>query len=151
MKVVVAAFNQEKALVGAFSVNVRLRRLIVNSTNINIWDAWCHLCSCLHVHTWPSDHSFTSLTDTGHCARPNVNIWNKWCYTELTWRWQSTPQSLMTDEKCIMKLQRNPGIYCLAQLWVLNEVYSLHVPKLQCCYCDLWHSYLVFGKFDSWP
>ena len=32
MKVVVAAFNQEKALVGAFSVIVQLHRLIVYST-----------------------------------------------------------------------------------------------------------------------
>ena len=33
MKAVVAAFNQEKALVGAFSVIVQLRRLIVYSTS----------------------------------------------------------------------------------------------------------------------
>ena len=32
MKVVVAAFNQEKALVGTFSVIVQLHRLIVYST-----------------------------------------------------------------------------------------------------------------------
>ena len=32
MKAVVAAFNQEKALVGAFSVIVQLHRLIVNSS-----------------------------------------------------------------------------------------------------------------------
>ena len=32
MKAVVAAFNQEKALEGAFSVNVQLHRLIVCST-----------------------------------------------------------------------------------------------------------------------
>ena len=35
MKAVVAAFNQEKALVGAFSVIVQLCRLIVNSSNGN--------------------------------------------------------------------------------------------------------------------
>ena len=33
VKAVVAAFNQEKALVGAFSVIVQLQRLIVHSTN----------------------------------------------------------------------------------------------------------------------
>ena len=33
MKAVVAAFNQEKALVGAFSVTVQLHRLIVYSTS----------------------------------------------------------------------------------------------------------------------
>ena len=33
MKAVVAAFNQEKALVGAFSVIVQLHQLIVYSTN----------------------------------------------------------------------------------------------------------------------
>ena len=33
MKAVVAAFNQEKALVGSFSVIVQLHRLIVYSTN----------------------------------------------------------------------------------------------------------------------
>ena len=33
MKAVVANFNQEKALVEAFSVIVQLRHLIVNSTN----------------------------------------------------------------------------------------------------------------------
>ena len=33
MKAVLANFNQEKALVEAFSVNVQLRHLIVNSTN----------------------------------------------------------------------------------------------------------------------
>ena len=33
MKSVVAVFNQEKALVGAFSVIVQLRRLIVCSTS----------------------------------------------------------------------------------------------------------------------
>ena len=33
MRAVVTAFNQEKALVGAFSVIVQLRRLIVYSTN----------------------------------------------------------------------------------------------------------------------
>ena len=32
VKVVVAAFNKEKALVGAFSVIVQLHRLIVNSS-----------------------------------------------------------------------------------------------------------------------
>ena len=32
MKVLVGAFNQEKALVGAFSVIVQLHRLIVHST-----------------------------------------------------------------------------------------------------------------------
>ena len=35
MKAVVAAFNQEKALVGAFSVIVQLHRLIVYSTSEN--------------------------------------------------------------------------------------------------------------------
>ena len=41
MKAVVAAFNQEKALlVGAFSVIVQLHRLIVYSTNTN------HAASC---------------------------------------------------------------------------------------------------------
>ena len=35
MKAVVAAFNQEKALVGAFSVIVQLHRLIVYSTISN--------------------------------------------------------------------------------------------------------------------
>ena len=33
VKVVIAAFNQEKALVGAFSVIVQLHRLIVYSTS----------------------------------------------------------------------------------------------------------------------
>ena len=33
MKVLVGAFNQEKALIGAFSVIVQLRRLIVYSTS----------------------------------------------------------------------------------------------------------------------
>ena len=33
VKAVVAAFNQEKALVGAFSVIVKLHQLIVNSSN----------------------------------------------------------------------------------------------------------------------
>ena len=33
VKALVAAFNQEKALVGAFSVILQLRRLIVNSTS----------------------------------------------------------------------------------------------------------------------
>ena len=37
MKVVVATFNQDKALVGAFSVIVQLHRLIVYSTISNIW------------------------------------------------------------------------------------------------------------------
>ena len=36
MKAVVAAFNQEKALVGAFSVIVQLRRLIVNSSTEDV-------------------------------------------------------------------------------------------------------------------
>ena len=36
MKAVVAAFNQEKALVGAFSVIVQFHRLIVCCTNINL-------------------------------------------------------------------------------------------------------------------
>ena len=35
MKVVVAAFNQEKSLVGAFSVIVKPHRLIVYSTTID--------------------------------------------------------------------------------------------------------------------
>ena len=37
MKAVVAAFNQEKALVGAFFVIVQLHRLIVYSTTTNPW------------------------------------------------------------------------------------------------------------------
>ena len=36
MKVVIAAFNQEKALVWAFSVFVKLHRLIVYSTNRHV-------------------------------------------------------------------------------------------------------------------
>ena len=36
MKAVVAAFNQEKALVGAFSMIVQLHRLIVYSTRPDI-------------------------------------------------------------------------------------------------------------------
>ena len=41
MKLIVAAFNQEKALVVAFSVIVQLRRLIVYSTTLNIpTQAW---------------------------------------------------------------------------------------------------------------
>ena len=36
VKVVVAAFNQEKALVGAFSVIVKLHRLIVYSTSFHV-------------------------------------------------------------------------------------------------------------------
>ena len=36
MKAVVAAFNQEKALVGAFSVFVQLHRLIVYSTTADV-------------------------------------------------------------------------------------------------------------------
>ena len=39
MKVVVAAFNQGKALVGAFSVIVQLHRLIVYSTSLNLHQA----------------------------------------------------------------------------------------------------------------
>ena len=35
MKAVVGAFNQEKALVGAFSVIVQLHRLMIYSTNNN--------------------------------------------------------------------------------------------------------------------
>ena len=42
MKAVVAAFNQEKALVGAFSVIVQLHRLIVYSTILLL------LCSAVH-------------------------------------------------------------------------------------------------------
>ena len=111
--------------------------------NLNIWDKWCHLCSCLHVHTWPTDHCFTLLHNSGHCARLDVNIWNKWCYTELTWRWQSTPQSLMTDEKGIMKFQRNLGIYCCAQLWVLNEVYKFQSCNVVTATCDIHIQYLA--------
>ena len=37
MKAVVATFNQEKALVGAFSVIVQLHRLIIYSTNAHIY------------------------------------------------------------------------------------------------------------------
>ena len=45
MKAVVGAFNQEKALVGAFSVIVQLRRLIVNSD----------YCLPLHTAGGPGD------------------------------------------------------------------------------------------------
>ena len=37
VKALVDAFNQEKALVGAFSVIVQLRRLIVNSSSRSSW------------------------------------------------------------------------------------------------------------------
>ena len=37
VKALVGAFNQEKALVGAFSVIVQLHRLIVYSTNEEQW------------------------------------------------------------------------------------------------------------------
>ena len=37
MKALVGAFNQEKALVGAFSVIVQLHRLIVYSTSCDLW------------------------------------------------------------------------------------------------------------------
>ena len=41
VKAVVAAFNQEKALVGAFSVIVQLRRLIVYSTREECTGNYC--------------------------------------------------------------------------------------------------------------
>ena len=44
MKAVVATFNQEKALVGAFSVIVQLRRLIVNSSSIHLDVVHAPLC-----------------------------------------------------------------------------------------------------------
>ena len=48
VKAVLGDFNQEKALVGAFSVIVQLRRLIVCSTNLNnvipgLFDVCCLL------------------------------------------------------------------------------------------------------------
>ena len=55
VKAVVAAFNQEKALVGAFSVIVQLRRLIVYST-------------CLHYyklnHCWAAERETDSTMAT---------------------------------------------------------------------------------------
>ena len=38
MKALVGAFNQEKALVGAFSVIVQLHRLIVNRSSLYVID-----------------------------------------------------------------------------------------------------------------
>ena len=46
MIVVVAAFNQEKALVGAFSVIVQLHRLMVYSTEINRLSLFSLLHNC---------------------------------------------------------------------------------------------------------
>ena len=59
MKAVVAAFNQEKALVGAFSVIVQLHRLIVytalvlgqvsrrrtSGTGVGTWRHWATVCT----------------------------------------------------------------------------------------------------------
>ena len=41
MKVVVAAFNQEKALVGAFSVITNLRMELLQALVYNVCDGWC--------------------------------------------------------------------------------------------------------------
>ena len=49
MKAVVATFNQEKALVGAFSVIVQLHRLIVYSTSDNIPPACARVGELLEV------------------------------------------------------------------------------------------------------
>ena len=48
---VVATFNQEKALVGAFSVIVQLHRLIVNSTTRDIDSVSLHDTALLSLHT----------------------------------------------------------------------------------------------------
>ena len=50
MKAVVAAFNQEKALVGAFSVIVKLRRLIANSSSGKGDSEAAAGCTCAAVY-----------------------------------------------------------------------------------------------------
>ena len=50
MKAVVAAFNQEKALVGAFSVIVQLCRLIVNSSRF--------VCVCEEIFQFDNNNIF---------------------------------------------------------------------------------------------
>ena len=52
MKAVVAAFNQEKALVGAFSVIVQLCRLIVYSTKLNFTWRISLAAHCSYLRTW---------------------------------------------------------------------------------------------------
>ena len=51
MKALVGAFNQEKALVGAFSVIVQLHRLIVYSSNVDRLCPHCPHCSGLAIQT----------------------------------------------------------------------------------------------------
>ena len=58
VKAVVAAFNQEKALVGAFSVIVQLHRLIVYSTSYRCCCPQC-LCLCPPI-SWISAATTTS-------------------------------------------------------------------------------------------
>jgi hypothetical protein len=76
VKAVVAAFNQEKALGGAFSVIVQLRRLIVYSTTLNIpTQAWPrsgdgeHYVSppCSQSRCYQITFNFSRRTTFVHC------------------------------------------------------------------------------------
>ena len=67
--VVAAVFNQEKALVGAFSVIVQLHRLIVPSTNLLL---------CGGVRARPAARNLTSAhTWAGQQQTvPHLTLWN---------------------------------------------------------------------------
>ena len=71
MKAVVAAFNQEKALVGAFSMIVQLHQLIVYSTNyhsyiVNINAQRIYINVKLSKLENPASQSVRQSVVTGH-------------------------------------------------------------------------------------
>ena len=81
MKAVVAAFNQEKALVGAFFVIVQLHRLIVYSTSTYLANSRCPMLWTLSSSrtrrespsvssAWPAD--FSMLYRSISCSRASI-------------------------------------------------------------------------------
>ena len=67
MKAVVAAFNQEKALVGAFSVSVQLHRLIVYSTRqaaaaVRWWRVSVEVCGMLLLFLGVDKINFSDIS-----------------------------------------------------------------------------------------
>ena len=69
MKALVGAFNQEKALVGAFSVIVQLRRLIVYGTSTTICSVMRAAGICCWENIYTTQHDIYSEYESQKCQK----------------------------------------------------------------------------------
>ena len=125
VKVLVGAFNQEKALVGAFSVIVQLRRLIVCSTTENaLCRLWCVLCHVLY-RCWYCRLLKQMMSDASHLL---VSVSCSMSHVE--WLARSSHQNNKLELEILIRSPLN------------NEYWEIScIAKLRSWHCYQHHSY----------